>query len=176
VIINYRSKEERDIVLGYARLLKNLDDLHLDVDGHEALRERVDLDEAGVDGASEATELGDEADGALLDGAVGVRVNDAAKDRVASAHDRAEDVNHGAVLAVADDVVLVGHEDLCVRRLQVLEAGRLDADDGDVGVVEAAFAVEPVSVAAPVILALVAILDDDYELEAGSWLDGSLMV
>jgi hypothetical protein len=40
----------------------------------------------------------------------------------------------------------------------------------------AVFAVEPASVAEPVVLALVAILDDDYELEAGSWLDGSLMV
>jgi hypothetical protein len=37
-----------------------LDDLNLDVDLDEALRERVDVDKTRVNGASEATELGDE--------------------------------------------------------------------------------------------------------------------
>lgn len=56
------------------------DDLDLDVDLDQLFGEGVDLDEAGVDGAVETAEFGDEADVALADGFVGVRAADAAWD------------------------------------------------------------------------------------------------
>jgi len=64
-------------------LARNLDDLNLDIDLDETLRERVDLDETGVDSPREATELGDQADIALRDGLVGVGTDEAARNRSA---------------------------------------------------------------------------------------------
>jgi hypothetical protein len=64
-------------------LAGNLDDLNLDIHLDETLRERVDLDETGVDSAREATELGDQADIALRDGLVGVGADEAARNRSA---------------------------------------------------------------------------------------------
>ena len=58
-------------------------DLDLDIDLNEFLRQRVYLHETRVDGAVEATELGDEPDVALADGLVGVGADDAARDGTA---------------------------------------------------------------------------------------------
>lgn len=48
-----------DVVLGHAYLLRDLDDLDLDVHLHELLRKRVHVDETWIDSASKASKLGD---------------------------------------------------------------------------------------------------------------------
>lgn len=59
-------------------MTRNLDDLNLDIDLDESLRQRVDLDQARIDGAGEATKLGDQAHIALRHRLVGVRATDTA--------------------------------------------------------------------------------------------------
>jgi hypothetical protein len=88
-----------DVVLGHARLLGDLADLDLDVDLEEVFGQRVDLDEARVDGLVEAAELGDEADVALADALEGVREADAQRDGATGANELADGVGHGAVPA-----------------------------------------------------------------------------
>jgi hypothetical protein len=79
-VVNDGRKLQRDIVLGHADLLGDLDDLDLDVDLHKLLGERVDVDETGVDGAGEAAEFGHETYVSLVHGLIGIRANDAAGD------------------------------------------------------------------------------------------------
>ena len=90
VVVDDAGEVQGDVVLGHADLLGHLDDLDLDVDLDELLGERVDLDEARVNGAVEAAEFGDEADVALRDGFVGVRAYDAAGDGAEEADARTE--------------------------------------------------------------------------------------
>lgn len=78
VVIDDRGQVQGDIVLCHADLLRNLDDLDLDVDLDDALGQRVDLDQTGVDGLVETAELGDEANVALVDVLVGVGAANAA--------------------------------------------------------------------------------------------------
>jgi hypothetical protein len=59
-------------------LAGDLHDLNLDINLNKSLGERVDLDQARVDGAREATELCDQADIALGDWLVRVRADDTA--------------------------------------------------------------------------------------------------
>ena len=94
VVVDDRGQVDGDVVLGQAGLLGHLDDLDLDVDLDELLRQRVDLDQARVDGAVEAAELGDEADVALADGLVGVGAKDAAGDGAAGADDGSKGVDY----------------------------------------------------------------------------------
>lgn len=89
VVVDDGGQVQGDVVLGHADLLGHLDNLDLDVDLDDALRQRVDLDQAWVDGLVEAAELGDEADVALVDVLVGVGAADAA-------WDGAEGTNQGA--------------------------------------------------------------------------------
>ena len=69
------------------------DNLNLDVDLHELLGQRVDLDEAGIDGAREAAEARDEADVSLMHRLVGVRAEDAAGDGPEQADGRTERID-----------------------------------------------------------------------------------
>ena len=119
--------------LGHANLLRHLHNLNLDVDLHERFGERVDLDETWVDGASETTELGDQTDVALLDGLVGVRATDAARDRTESTDGRAQGVDHAAVPAGARGIFSVRLDDLRIAWLKVFATWWLDVDDGVVG-------------------------------------------
>lgn len=80
VVVDYRRQVERDVVLGHADLLRDLDDLDLDVDLDQALGEGVDLDQARVDSLVEFAKLGDQADIALVHVLVRVRADDAAWD------------------------------------------------------------------------------------------------
>ena len=80
VVVDNGRELKGDIVLGHADLLWDLDNLDLDIDLDETLRERVDFDKTWVDGAIETTEFGDETDVALRDGLVWVGAADAAWD------------------------------------------------------------------------------------------------
>jgi hypothetical protein len=60
-------------------LTRDLDNLDLDVDLNQALRQRVDLDETRVDSAREAAEFGDQTDITLRDGLVRVGADEAAR-------------------------------------------------------------------------------------------------
>ena len=72
-------------------------DLNLYVDLDELLRQRVDLHETWVDGAIEATELGDETNVSLADWLVWVGANDAAWDGTAATDERTEGVDYALV-------------------------------------------------------------------------------
>lgn len=78
VVIDDRGEVQGDVVFGHADLLRDLDDLNLDIDLDQALGERVDLDQAGIDGLVEFAELGDQADIALVHVLVRVGTKDAA--------------------------------------------------------------------------------------------------
>lgn len=80
VVVDDRGQVDSDIVLGHADLAGHFSDLNLDVDGGQVLAERVDLDEAGVDGTLETSEFGDEADLALVNGLEGVGAAETAGD------------------------------------------------------------------------------------------------
>ena len=77
-VVDDGGQVQGNIVLGHTDLLGHLDDLDLDVDLHQLLGERVDVDQTGVDGTREAAELGDETDVSLRHGLVGIRADDAA--------------------------------------------------------------------------------------------------
>lgn len=77
VVVDDRGEVEGDVVLGHADLLGDLDDLNLDINLDEALRKRVDLDEARVNGLVETAELSDKTDIALVHVLVGVWTADA---------------------------------------------------------------------------------------------------
>lgn len=81
VVVDDRGEVECDIVLGHADLLRNLDDLNLDVDLDQALGERVDLDQARVDSLVEFAKFGNQANITLVHVLVWVRANDAAWNR-----------------------------------------------------------------------------------------------
>lgn len=59
-------------------MLGDFDDLDFDVDLDELLRQWVYVDETGVDGAGESSELCDKTHVSLVDGLVGVGADDAA--------------------------------------------------------------------------------------------------
>ena len=104
VVIDDRGQVERDIILGHAHLTRHLHNLDLDVDLDEALGQRVDLDQARVDGAHEAAEFGDQADVPLGDGLVGVGAADAAGDGAEETNALAECVYWGEVNGGATQV------------------------------------------------------------------------
>lgn len=93
VVVDDGLEAEGDVVFCHADLLGDVGRLDLDVDLEEVLGERVDLDEAGVDGLVEAAKLGDEADVALLDRLVRVGAADATRDSAHGADDGAEGVD-----------------------------------------------------------------------------------
>ena len=72
------------ITFGHANLLRDLNNLNLDIDLNERFGERVDLDKTRVDGTSETSKLGDETDVTLLDRLVWIRAADAARNRTKS--------------------------------------------------------------------------------------------
>lgn len=117
----------------HANLLRHLDDLDLDVDLRELLRQRVDFDETWVDGAGKSSELGDQTDVALLDGLVGVRAAETAGNCTEGTDRCAEGVDHAAVPAGVGGIFGVGLDDLGVGGLKILAAWRLDVDDGVAG-------------------------------------------
>ena len=100
MVVDNRGELESNVVLGHADLLWHLDNLDLDVDLDEALREGVDLDKTWVDGAVEATKLGDETDVSLGDGLVWVWANDAARDGSEGTDAASERVDWGFVRSI----------------------------------------------------------------------------
>lgn len=86
MIVDDRGQAQSNIVLGHAGLLRHFCNLDLDVDLNEPLAEGVDLDQAGIDCFVETTELGDEADLALVDVLVGVGADDAARNSTQSSN------------------------------------------------------------------------------------------
>lgn len=78
MVVDDGRQVERDVVLGHADLLGDLDDLDLDVDLNEALGEGVDLDKARVDSLVEFAKLGDQTNVTLVHVLVRVRADDAA--------------------------------------------------------------------------------------------------
>lgn len=78
MVVDDGRQVHRHVVFGHADLLGHLDDLDLDVDLEQALRQGVDLDQARVDGLIELAELGDQTDVALVDLLVGVGEADTA--------------------------------------------------------------------------------------------------
>lgn len=79
VIVDDRGQVQGDVVLGHADLLGDFHDLDLDVDLDDALRQRVNFDQAWIDSLVETAKLGDEADVALVDVLVWVRAADATR-------------------------------------------------------------------------------------------------
>lgn len=94
VVVDDRGKMEGDIVLGHADLLGHLDDLDLDVDLDQALREGVNLDQARVDGLIELAKLGDESDISLVYVLVRIRADDAAWEGAQGTDTSAERVDY----------------------------------------------------------------------------------
>jgi hypothetical protein len=92
-VVDDRRQIERHVVLGHADLLGHLDNLNLDIDLDEILRERVDIDETWVDSALEATELGDQTDVSLVHWLVWVRAHETTGNRSESADAAAQCVN-----------------------------------------------------------------------------------
>lgn len=68
--------------------------LNLDIDLDQALTERVDLDQTGVDSLVEAAKLGDKTNVALAHALVGVRADDAARNSTHSSNDSSESVDY----------------------------------------------------------------------------------
>lgn len=77
-VVDDGSQVERDVVLGHADLLGNLDNLDLDVDLDKVLGEGVNINETRIDSAGESTELGDETNVSLANWLVWVGAYDAA--------------------------------------------------------------------------------------------------
>lgn len=146
VIVDDGGEAQGDVVLCHADLLGHLRGLDLDVDLDEALAERVDLDETGIDGLVEAAKLGDEADVALLYALVRVGKADAARDGTGGADTGADGVDcgeggsasghacgrragrtHAAVPALGVRVVA---DEGAIAALEVLLLGRLDSHLG----------------------------------------------
>jgi hypothetical protein len=86
MVVNDGRKVEGNVVFCHADLARHLDDLDLDIDLDEALGERIDVYETGVDGASEFAELGDEADITLRNRFVWVGTHNAARNGAAEAN------------------------------------------------------------------------------------------
>ena len=80
MVVDDRGQIECYIVFCHAHLSWNLDNLDLDIDLDQSLRERIDLDETRVNGANKATEFGDQADVSLRNRLVGIWANHAARD------------------------------------------------------------------------------------------------
>ncbi len=173
VVVDDGGQMERHVVLGHAHLLWHLctstlapaeahdfarvhtHNLDLDIDLDETFAERVDLDEAGIDGAIESTELGDQAHVTLRHRLVRVRTADAAGEGAHGSNARSQSVDcarrpsvslapwggdrvmlltHASVPAMVA-LVALSHERLGIAGLQVLSSRRLHVDHG---VVEAA--------------------------------------
>ena len=105
VIVDDRRQMHGDIILGHAHLLGHLAKLDLDIDVNQPLGERIDLDETGVDGTVEASKLGDQTDIALGNGLVGVRADEAARNRAEDPDAVAQSVDEGSVDSVAGIVL-----------------------------------------------------------------------
>lgn len=136
-----------DVVLGHTNLLRDLcsfvscyylrysgpllltNNLNLDVDLNQLLRERVDLDETRVDSASKTTEFGDETNITLRDRSVGVGADDTARNSSKVTNDGTKGVDHASVPSMLGVVFGVGLDNRGVGRLQVLTARRLDLDE-----------------------------------------------
>lgn len=86
VVVDDAGEVEVDVVLGHADLLGDFDNLDLDIDLDQALRQGVDLDQTGVDCLVEFAELRDEADITLANVLVRVGAADAARNGARGSH------------------------------------------------------------------------------------------
>lgn len=128
LVVYDRCEVKRDIVLGHTDLLRDLDDLDLDVNLDELLAQRVDLDETGVNGAIEAAKFGDEPDITLRHGLIWVGATDTARNGTKSANEGAQAVDHRTIPPIGTRVAFAG-ERLRVARLEVLSFWRCDVDE-----------------------------------------------
>lgn len=103
--------------------LRHTNNLNLDINLDNALAERVDLNETGVDGLVELAELGDKTNITLVNLLVGVGAADAAGDGAEISHDGTEGIDHGAVPVVRVRVLV---DDRGIALLQVLSARPFD--------------------------------------------------
>lgn len=110
---------------GGMKLTNNLD---LDVDLNQVLRERVDLDETGVDGARETAKLGDKSYITLADGLIRVGTAETARNGTESSNARPKAVDHGPIPAVLGFIFRIRLDDLRIRWLQIFATWRLDFD------------------------------------------------
>jgi hypothetical protein len=92
VVVDDRGETQGDVVLGHANLLGDLCGLNLDVDLDDPLAERVNVDQAGVDGLVELSKLGDETDVALVDFLEGVGADDTARDGAHGSDDNTKSI------------------------------------------------------------------------------------
>lgn len=93
VIVDDRGQVQGDIVLGHADLLGDFNDLNLDIDLDNALRQRINFDQAWVNSLVEAAKFGDEADVALVDILVRVGAADATWNGAESTDEGSQTVN-----------------------------------------------------------------------------------
>jgi hypothetical protein len=121
------------------------DNLDLDIDLDEALAERIDLDETGINSSVKTTEFRDEADVSLRDGLVWIRADDTAWNRAHSTDTASQTIDydmlesckiaqgpsasltHASIPAMVSLVALAG-EGLCITRLEIFTFRRLDLD------------------------------------------------
>jgi len=129
VVVDDRGEPEGNVVLGHADLLRNLDELHLDINLDESFREWVDFDKTRVHCTRKATEPGYQANVALADGLVRVWTDDAAWDGTASTDDVAQSIHHASIPTVRAGIFGIVCNDLRVRRLEVFFLRRLNCDD-----------------------------------------------
>lgn len=80
MVVDDGGEVEGDVIFCHADLTWHFNYLDLNVNLDKALRERIDLDEAGIDGTREFAELCDEADVSLGDWLVGIGADEAAWD------------------------------------------------------------------------------------------------
>jgi hypothetical protein len=99
--------------------LIHTNNLHLHVNCNETLRERVNFDQTGINGARKATESSNQANRSLLHRAIWIRAANAARNSTACSDERAESTNHCPVPSMATGIFLIRLQDLGVRRLKV---------------------------------------------------------
>lgn len=107
MVVNDGGQMQGNVVLGHADLLGDFNDLNLDVDLDNTLRQGVDLDQAGIDSLVETAEFGDEANVALIDILVRIGAANAARDGAKGTDNGTQAVDCDEV-SLADDMMLWG--------------------------------------------------------------------
>src|ERR1700753_2078500 len=104
--------------------------LHLNVDRDETLRQWVHLDQTRIDCACKATKPGDQAYCSLLHWTIWIWANNAAWNSTASSNDGTKAVDHASVPTMAAGVFLILGQYFGVRWLQILFARWLHVHEG----------------------------------------------
>lgn len=99
MIVNDRGEVEGDVILCHTDLSWHFDNLDLNIDLDEVLRE-IDLDQTRIDGAVEAPEFGDKADVSLGDRLVRIWADNAARNCTAKPKQSAEVVYYDDEMSI----------------------------------------------------------------------------